>query len=142
MIRHIALAVGLGLTAPVAVMAQDTAAPAEAPAAEAPAPQPMDAAATYEAARNQLGILKYCQEQGFSGQEAVDAQANLIGMLPEGDQETGKTAEDKGAAGTVAIGDAEMSLSDAAESQSSNVEETCKQIEAAVNQAAPATPAG
>lgn len=151
MIRHIALAVGLGLTAPVAVMAQDTEAPAEAPTeapaakaetAEAPAPQPMDAAATYEAARNQLGILKYCQEQGFSGQEAVDAQASLIGMLPEGDEATGKTAEEKGAAGTVAIGDAEMSLSDAAKSQNSNVEQTCKQIEAAVNHAAPATPAG
>ncbi|MDN5568609.1 MAG: pore-forming ESAT-6 family protein, partial [Paracoccus sp. (in: a-proteobacteria)] len=121
MIRHIALAVGLGLTAPVAVLAQTAEAP-EAPAADAPAPQAMDSAATYEAARNQLGILKYCQEQGFSGQEAVDAQAKLVGMLPEGDDEAGSTAEQKGAEGTVALGEAEMSLADAAESQSSNVE--------------------
>lgn len=142
MIRHIALAMGLGLTAPVAVLAQTADAP-EAPAAEAQtqAPQTMDSAATYEAARNQLGILKYCQEQGFTGQEAVDVQAELVGMLPGGDEEAGATAEQKGEEGTVAIGDAEMSLADAAESQSSTVEETCKQIEAAVSQVAPA-PAG
>jgi hypothetical protein len=138
MIRHIALAVGLGLTAPVAVMAQT----AEAPEAPAQAPQAMDSAATYLAARNQLGILKYCNTEGFSGEEAVESQTKLIGMLPDADEEAGAAAEQKGAEGTVSIGEAEMTLADAAASQNSNVEQTCKQIEAAVNQVAPTMPAG
>jgi len=138
MIRHIALAVGLGLTAPVAALAQT----ADAPEAQPQAPQTMDSAATYQAARNQLGILKYCNAEGYSGEEAIESQAKLVGMLPGEDEEAGAAAEQKGEAGTVSIGEAEMSLEDAAASQNSNVEETCKQIEAAVNQVAPTMPAG
>ena len=144
MIRTLAMAAGLGLL-PLATLAQDAPAPDAAPAPEAPAasaPAPADPAATYEAARNQLGILKYCQEQGFSGPEAVEAQGRLVALLPEGDAATGDAAEAKGAEGTVSIGGPEVTLSEAVEARGSTVEATCQQIEAAVNEIAPTLPAG
>lgn len=127
MIRHIAVVLALGL-----------AMPATAQVADAPA----DNAATYEAARNQLGILKYCNQEGFTGPEAVATQSQLIGMIEAGDEEAGATAEQKGSQGTVAVGDAEVTLAQAAESRGSSVEATCQQIEAAVNEVAPGLPAG
>lgn len=133
MIRKIALAVSLGLL-PAAVVAQDAAAPAEA--------TPADPGATYEAARNQLGILQYCEEQGFTGAEAVEAQGQLVALLPEGDDAVGSAAEQKGAEGTVSVGGTEVSLAQAVEERGSTVEATCQQIEAAVNEIAPTLPAG
>lgn len=138
MIRKIAFAMGLGLL-PAAVVAQDAAAPAQdAPAQAAPA----DPGTTYEAARNQLGILQYCQEQGFTGAEAVEAQGKLVGLLQGGDEAVGSAAEEKGAQGTVSVGGTEVSLADDVEERGSTVEATCQQIEAAVNEIAPTLPAG
>lgn len=138
MIRKIAFAMGLGLL-PAAVVAQDAAAPAQdAPAQAAPA----DPGTTYEAARNQLGILQYCQEQGFTGAEAVEAQGKLVGLLQGGDEAVGSAAQEKGAQGTVSVGGTEVSLADAVEERGSTVEATCQQIEAAVNEIAPTLPAG
>ncbi|MEQ3643301.1 MAG: pore-forming ESAT-6 family protein [Paracoccus sp. (in: a-proteobacteria)] len=138
MIRKIAFAMGLGLL-PAAVVAQDAAAPAQdAPAQTAPA----DPGTTYEAARNQLGILQYCQEQGFTGAEAVEAQGKLVGLLQGGDEAVGSAAEEKGAQGTVSVGGTEVSLAEAVEERGSTVEATCQQIEAAVNEIAPTLPAG
>ena len=138
MIRKIAFAMGLGLL-PAAVVAQDAAAPGQdAPAQAAPA----DPGTTYEAARNQLGILQYCQEQGFTGAEAVEAQGKLVGLLQGGDEAVGSAAEEKGAQGTVSVGGTEVSLADAVEERGSTVEATCQQIEAAVNEIAPTLPAG
>ena len=138
MIRKIAFAMGLGLL-PAAVVAQDAAAPAQdAPAQTAPA----DPGTTYEAARNQLGILQYCQEQGFTGAEAVEAQGKLVGLLQGGDEAVGSAAEEKGAQGTVSVGGTEVSLADAVEERGSTVEATCQQIEAAGNEIAPTLPAG
>lgn len=138
MICKIAFAMGLGLL-PAAVVAQDAAAPAQdAPAQTAPA----DPGTTYEAARNQLGILQYCQEQGFTGAEAVEAQGKLVGLLQGGDEAVGSAAEEKGAQGTVSVGGTEVSLADAVEERGSTVEATCQQIEAAVNEIAPTLPAG
>mgnify|MGYP006900033181 CR=1 FL=1 len=143
MFRHIALAAALSLAAPAA-FAQDTApAPTDAaPADAAPAPEAagIDPAQAYLAARNQLGILKHCQEQGFSGAEAVAAQEKMIGMLPAGDTAAGDEAETKGAAGTVSIGGTEVNLEEAATGQGTTVEAQCKQIEAAVNQVAAQLP--
>nr|WP_111300249.1 pore-forming ESAT-6 family protein [Paracoccus saliphilus] len=127
MIRHIAVVLSLGLAAPAA-----------AQVAEAPA----DTGANYEAARNQLGILKYCNQEGFTGPEAVATQTRLIGMIEAGDEQAGAMAEQKGTEGTVAVGDAEISLAQAAESRESSVEATCQEIEAAVNEVAPGLPAG
>ncbi|MBM3606288.1 MAG: hypothetical protein FJX25_16655 [Alphaproteobacteria bacterium] len=131
MIRHLAVALGLGLAVPAAALAQT-----------ADAPAPAEGSTAYEAARNQLGILKYCQDEGFTGAEAIATQTQLIGLLPVGDETVGATAEGKGEQGTVALGEAEVSLADAAENQDSTVEATCQQIEAAVNEVAASLPAG
>ena len=125
MIRSIALALGVSV-APLAALAQT---------AEAP-----DAAATYEAALNQLGILQYCQTQGFTGTEAIEAQTQLIGLIPAGDEAAGQAAQQAGAEGTVSVGSTQITLAEAAESQGSTVEATCRQIEAAVNQVAETLP--
>ena len=96
MFRQIAFAAGLSMAA-TAGFAQTAETPAQgggaAPAQKAPQAARIDPAAAYEAARNQLGILKYCQSQGFSGAEAVSAQQKLVGMLPEGDAQAGAAAE-------------------------------------------------
>lgn len=136
MFRQITFALGVTLAASAA-FAQDSGETPEAPAAGA-----VDPAAVYEAARNQLGILKYCQEQGFTGEEAVASQEKMIGMLPEGDIAAGDAAEQKGTAGTVSGGGAEIPLDEAASQQSTTVEAQCKQIEAAVNQVAQQLPEG
>ena len=95
MFRQIAFAAGLSMAA-TAGFAQTAETPAQgggaAPAQKAPQAARIDPAAAYEAARNQLGILKYCQSQGFSGAEAVSAQQKLVGMLPEGDAQAGAAA--------------------------------------------------
>ncbi|MBK4216204.1 pore-forming ESAT-6 family protein [Paracoccus caeni] len=138
MFRHIALAATLSLVAAPVAFAQDTApAPDAAPSPEAAG---IDPAQAYLAARNQLGILKHCQEQGFSGAEAVAAQEKMIGMLPAGDAAAGDEAEQKGAAGTVSIGGTEVNLEEAATGQGTTVEAQCQQIEAAVNQVAAQLP--
>ncbi|RJE82532.1 pore-forming ESAT-6 family protein [Paracoccus onubensis] len=141
MFRQITLALGVTLAASAA-FAQETGEAPAAPAAEAPAAGAVDPAEVYEAARNQLGILKFCQEQGFSGEEAVASQEKMIAMLPEGDADAGAAAEQKGAEGTVSGGGAEISLEEAASQQSTTVDAQCKQIEAAVNQVAEQLPEG
>jgi hypothetical protein len=138
MFRHIAIAATLAITAPAA-FAQDAA--TQQPQAQTQ-PTQVDPAAAYQAARNQLGILKYCQTQGFSGAEAVAAQEKLVGMLPAGDEGVGAQAEQKGTAGTVSVGQTEISLEDAAARQGTTVESQCQQIEAAVKQVAQQLPAG
>lgn len=131
MFRHIAIALGLSLAA-TAATAQDA----------APDPATLDQGATYEAARNQLGLLKFCQAQGFSGGEAVAAQERMVGLLPQGDADAGAAAEEKGAQGVVSVAGAEVPLQDAASRQGSSVEDQCRQIEAAVNEVAKQLPAG
>lgn len=142
MFRQIAFVAGLSL-ASTAAFAQDAAeAPAEAPAAgsEAQMPAGVDPAMAFEAANNQLGILKYCEAQGHTGAEAAAAQEKMIGMLPAGDAEKAAAAAAKGEEGMVVAGGQEISLEDAAAQQGTTVEAQCQQIEAAVNQVAAQLP--
>lgn len=148
MFRQFAIVAGVCL-ASTAAFAQEAAAPAEAPAAttEAPAAAPegqlpagVDPAMAFEAANNQLGILKFCEAQGHTGAEAVAAQEKMIGMLPAGDAEKATAAAAKGEEGTVVVGGTEISLEDAATQQGTTVEAQCQQIEAAVNQVAAQLP--
>lgn len=137
MFRQIAFALGVTLSVPAA-FAQVTTQPQPA----APEMGSVDTAAVYEAARNQLGILKFCQTQGFTGAEATATQEKMIGLLPAGDADAGTAAEQKGNEGTVVAQGAEISLEQAAKDQGTTVEAQCKQIEAAVNQVAKQLPAG
>ena len=129
-----------------ATFAQDAAAPApatSAPAAtaEAPAaPTAADAGAAYESARNQLGVLTYCQEKGFINAEAVATQNKLLTMIPPGDTAKGDAAEAKGKEGTVSAMGVERSLADAAKEQSTTEDALCKQMDALLKQLATQVP--
>lgn len=125
MMRSVVLMVGAGLM-PVMSSAQPA----------------LDTEATWQAASNQLGILQYCEEQGFTGSEAIQAQAQIMTMLPSGDEAAGTAAIEQGNQGIVAFNDQEITLFDAAASQGSTVEGTCQEIEAAVNDMAADLPAG
>lgn len=133
MIRVFTILPALALTAGIA-FAQDTAAP-EAATTEAPAvsAQP-DMGAAYESARNQLGVLKYCQAQGHIDGTAIEIQQKAMAPIPVGDVAKGDAAEEKGAAGTVSGMGAELSLADAATQQNTTVEALCKQMDAMLQQ--------
>lgn len=128
-----------------AALAQDAAttpaAPAtttEAPAAAAPAA--VDAGAAYESARNQLGVLAYCQDKGFIDGKAVETQTKLLTMIPAGDTAKGDAAEAKGKEGTVSAMGVERSLTDAATEQKTSEEALCKQMDALLQQLATQVP--
>lgn len=133
MFRVLSILPALALTAGAA-FAQDAAAP-EAATTEAPAAAAqMDAGMAYESARNQLGVLKYCQAEGHIDGKAVEIQEKLMTMIPAGDTAKGDAAEEKGAAGTVSAMGNEMTLSDAATQQGSSIEALCKQMDAMIQQ--------
>ena len=134
MFRQMTFALGLSLAASAAFAPDTTEAPATPDAGA------MDPAAIYESARNQLGIIKFCNSQGFAGDEAVAAQEKMLGMLPAGDAAAGDAAEQKGAEGTVSAAGQEVSFEEAATQQGTTVEAQCQQLEAAVNEVAAQLP--
>lgn len=95
----------------------------------------------YQSARNQLGVLKHCNQQGFIGEEAVATQEKLLGLIPAGDVAQGDAAEEKGVGGTVVSMGTEMTLADGATQQSTTPEAMCKQMETAMAQMAAQLPA-
>lgn len=95
----------------------------------------------YQSARNQLGVLKHCNQQGFIGEEAVATQQKLLGLIPAGDVAQGDAAEEKGVGGTVVSMGTEMTLADGATQQSTTPEAMCKQMETAMAQMAAQLPA-
>lgn len=95
----------------------------------------------YQSARNQLGVLKHCNQQGFIGEEAVATQKKLLGLIPAGDTAQGDAAEEKGVGGTVVSMGTEMTLADGATQQSTTPEAMCKQMETAMAQMAAQLPA-
>ena len=130
------------LTAGVA-FAQE-AAPAAPAATEAPAeaaPAVQDSGAAYESARNQLGVLAYCQDKGFIDGKAVETQTRLLTMIPAGDTAKGDAAEAKGKEGTVSAMGVERSLADAATEQQTSEDALCKQMDALLQQLATQVPA-
>lgn len=130
----------LALTAGTA-MAQATApaTPAADPAAAGESGP--DTSAAYESARNQLGVLSYCQGKGFIDGKAVETQVRLLAMIPPGDRVKGDAAETKGKTGTVAAMGVERSLSEAASEQKTSEEALCKQMDVLLHQLAAQIPA-
>lgn len=127
-------------TAPAATPAPAaTAAPAQAaPSADV---VQTDTSAAYESARNQLGVLSYCQSKGFIGAKAIETQTKLLAMIPPGDSAMGDAAETKGKAGTVSAMGVERSLSEAATEQKTSEEALCKQMDVLLHQLAAQIPA-
>lgn len=117
MFRTIGIAVGLTLTGS-AVFAQ------------------ADPDAAVSAARNQLGVLEYCQAEGHIEGEAVEIQQTMIGMLPAAtDEAAAQAAYEKGQGGTVSAMGVEQSLAEAATAQSTDEAALCNQLAALVVQA-------
>lgn len=110
MTRSIAvLAAALGLVGPLS--AQET--------------DPEDQArAAYLAAYNQLGILEYCQAQGYVSADVVALQSRMMTLLPTPPDPSGASeAQVIGRQGTIASGEQTMDITDAG-----TAETVCKEI--------------
>lgn len=129
MIARFTFVTAFALSAGVA-MAQEAATPPAMP----------DMGAAYESARNQLGVLTYCQEQGHIDGKAVETQTKLLSMIPAGDTAKGDAAEELGKKGTVSAMGVERSLDDAAKEQNTDVAALCKQMDALLAQMAAQLP--
>ncbi len=92
-------------------------------------------------AKNQLGVLEYCKAKGYVDAATIDIQTKLMGMLPPAsDASKVDAAYQKGKNGTVSSMGQEVNLADVAKAQNTAEETMCKQIGAAVNQAAAMLP--
>lgn len=124
-----------GLIARTALIASFLAAAsvASAQTATQPAPTADDAVA---AAKNQLGVLEYCQHAGHIDGKATDVQLRMLGMLPQAD-DTAKVdaAYAKGQEGTVSAMGVEQSLADAAKAQGAEEGALCQRMAQMVEQA-------
>ncbi|MDQ7777883.1 MAG: pore-forming ESAT-6 family protein [Paracoccus aminovorans] len=93
------------------------------------------------AAKNQLGVLEYCQTEGHIDGTAIETQTRIMAMFPAAQDEAAVEASyEKGKAGTVSAMGVEQSLADAAKAQSADEAALCKQIAQAVEQAAAQLP--
>lgn len=117
MFRTTVIALGLALTGSAAIAQADP-----------------DAAVS--AARNQLGVLEYCQTEGHIDGAAIEIQTTMIGMLPAAtDEAVAEAAYEKGKEGTVSAMGVEQTLADAATAQGSDEAGLCTQLAALVVQA-------
>ncbi|AUH34687.1 hypothetical protein CUV01_16015 [Paracoccus tegillarcae] len=135
---------GLSLMAisATATWAQDAAAPEAAPEAEAQAaPASPDPQAAYDAARNQLGVLSYCQDEGHIDGTAVEIQGRMLEMVPAGDVAQGDAAEANGKEGKVVGMGVETTLAEAATQQGATEAALCQQMDALIKQAGEQLPA-
>ena len=88
------------------------------------------------AAKNQLGILEYCQTEGHIDGKAVEIQAKMLEMVPAAqNQETVDAAYAKGKEGTVSAMGVEQTLAEAATAQGVEEAALCAQLAQLVEQA-------
>ncbi|RRH78035.1 pore-forming ESAT-6 family protein [Falsigemmobacter faecalis] len=101
-------------------------------AASAQAPGMDEAVA---AAKNQLGVLEFCQAEGHIDGKAVEIQKKMFGQLPAPtDAAKVEAAYEKGKAGTVSAMGVEQSLKEASASQNTDISALCKQMAAVITQ--------
>jgi hypothetical protein len=85
--------------------------------------------AAYAAARNQLGILRYCQSKGFTDGAAVAAQNKMLALLPMPDDlKNGDAAERAGTAGKAVAPGIEKDIAIAAREKGLTEERLCQDI--------------
>ncbi|WNJ93289.1 pore-forming ESAT-6 family protein [Bosea sp. 685] len=95
----------------------------------------------YQAGRNQLGILSYCNDKGFVGSDVIDIQKKLLGMVPvPADKSGGDAAEAQGRTGTIAAMGIQQNIEAIAKAQNATAETYCKQIGAVITQMGAALP--
>ena len=84
----------------------------------------------YNSARNQLGLIKYCVENGHAPAETVAAYEKIITMLPAAsDAATSEKYEAEGVKGNSYDGSQTVSLTDIATAMGSTVAAHCSQYE-------------
>ena len=89
------------------------------------------------AAANQLGVIEYCQSQGWVDSATVDAQKKISASLPASNDSTGiDDAESTGKDGTLLVGGNKMTLASAASTKGTTVQAICSQIGSMVKSAA------
>lgn len=115
------------LLAALALCATASLAQAQMPAMPGGGQQDM-ARTMHLAAHNQLGVLEYCKAQGNVGQDVVDIQRRMMGLLPPMQVAGLDDAEALGKKGIVSFGGSQTSLADAAKAQNTTVEAMCKQM--------------
>lgn len=95
----------------------------------------------YNGGRNQLGVVKYCQEKGFADAETVATQQKMLGLIPKpADVKEGDEAEALGKKGTVSSMGTTQDLAAAAKAQNSTVEKVCQALASAIKQAGASLP--
>ena len=87
-------------------------------------------AMAHESAANQLGVLEYCQAQGYTDGSAVLAEQGVISRMPAYAGSTA-AAEATGKSGTIAANGQSISLSDMASRGHSTESAMCQQMAAA-----------
>jgi len=103
--------------------------------AQQPTPEQMEMA--YNSARNQLGVLAYCQEKGFIDGSASEIQTKLIALVPTpADVSKGDEAEAVGKQGKVSVMGMEQDLPTAAKAQGIEEAKLCEMMANALKQAA------
>lgn len=86
----------------------------------------------HRGARNQLGVLQYCQSNGSIGADVVVLQRQMLAMLPPIQVDGLDQAEAAGKRGVVQFGGQEMAIPDAAKARNTTPDALCKQIGAAL----------
>ncbi|WP_293801076.1 pore-forming ESAT-6 family protein [uncultured Bosea sp.] len=83
----------------------------------------------YQAARNQLGILGYCADKGYTDAAAAEVQKKLIAMIPApADASGGDAAEAAGRKGTISAMGMEQNIEVIAKATNGTAATYCKQI--------------
>lgn len=94
-------------------------------------------AVAYQSARNQLGVLEYCQDKGYIDSSAVDTQKKIMGQIPTpSDTSGGDSAEETGRKGTVSSMGQTIDLENAAKTHGTTAEAMCKQMSQMIASAA------
>ena len=102
-----------------------------------------------QASANQLGLMEYCQSQGYADTDAVAASRTSLGRLPPAGAGAPPTdaAEALGRKGTLAVNGTETTLASMASSHNTTVGAMCGQMAnsakqaVAMSQAMPSMPA-
>ncbi|WP_421566155.1 pore-forming ESAT-6 family protein [Ochrobactrum sp. EDr1-4] len=103
--------------------------------AQQPTPEQMEMA--YNAARNQLGVLSYCQEKGFIDGSAIEIQAKLMTLVPTpADVTKGDAAEALGKEGKVSAMGMEQDIQTSAKAQGTDEAKLCEMMASTIKQAA------
>lgn len=83
----------------------------------------------YQAARNQLGLLGYCVDKGYTDTAAVEVQKKLVALIPApADLSGAEAAEAAGRKGTISAMGMEQNIEAIAKAQNGTPAAYCKQI--------------